>query len=149
MAREGKIAELEVKINRVLTAETKIQKDHSKLITLLGATDLEQFSVLTDNLNERLLYLSNRLEKAIHRECVVTEASFYVRQNADTDFILDFHICLMKALDIGDDFFEFGGSRSLTVIQWVDKIKSLHGKYDIEDSGIASGLVNSPMPGSI
>lgn len=113
---EHRVAKIEADLRKKQTAEMKL---------LEFASDTSKFEEVIKNQEARIVYLANRLQTYINRECVLTEVSRYVRSLGSADHLVKFHLQLMKAYNWDDSFWEQRGSGNFTIQQWLEKIMAV------------------------
>lgn len=113
---EQRLAKIEADLRKKQTAEMKL---------LEFASDTTKFEEVIKNQEARIVYLANRLQTYINRECVLTEVSRYVRNLGSADYLVKFHLQLMKAYNWDDSFWEQRGSGNFTISQWLEKIMAV------------------------
>lgn len=72
--------------------------------------------------NKRIEALSNKLQTYITRECILTEVSRYVRNMGKPDLIISFHLAIMRAYNLSDNFWEQRNSSLFSTEEWYEKI---------------------------
>lgn len=120
---KDKYSKLEQKTLRIEGELRKKQSTEGKLLEY--ALDNSKFEEVIKEQEKRMLFLGNRLQAYINRECVLTEVSRYVRRLGSVEVITEYHLKLMNAFNYGDEFWEQHGSSRLTLRQWFDKIMAL------------------------
>jgi hypothetical protein len=120
---KDKYSKLEQKLLRIEGELRKKQSTEAKLLEY--AVDNSKFEEVIKEQEKRMLFLGNRLQVYINRECVLTEVSRYVRRLGSLEVITEFHLKLMNAFNYGDEFWEQYGSSRFTLRQWFDKIMAL------------------------
>lgn len=113
---EQRVAKLESDLRKRQSAEAKLME---------FATDANKFVEVIESQTKRAEYLNNRLQAYINRECILTEVSRYVRGLGSADVIAHFHLQLMKAYNLDDNFWEQRGSASFTIREWFEKIMKI------------------------
>ena len=111
---------------KVLHLENEARKRHTMETKLIEyALDNTKFLKVLQDYEKRAEFLSNRLQAHINRECVLTEVSQYARRLGSIDIIANFHIQIMKAYNLGDEFWEQRNSAKYSIAEWFDLIMAI------------------------
>lgn len=102
-------------------ADKLFEKRLKRLEKINDVAVLDKYIV---DMEKRLDVMGERLHLMIHKETILTEISRYARDKSDWLQLAQFHVAVMKAFNMPDEWWGLE-SRDLLIIEWYSKIMNL------------------------